>query len=347
MGNTAHDGRRRTFQHPRAGRGRVMHTLAVLVAALLWSTAGPVRRQIDLVPEVAAAGRSGFGAVALGLALVVARVVQGRRSVDPVGGEVGARAPEFADRRRHRPGLIVLAGVALAVTWWCQYAAVDHLTVGAVYLIMYLSPVLVVVGSWFIGERPTFGLVGSLGVSILGVVIVASGTGGAGPSQGARPALGVALAVAAAFGLAGMNLFTKVALRRYSPTVVPMQQFVVASAILVPLAIARAERAPTAAEWRWLVVLGIVHSGLAVGLFAWGLTRVPVSQASVMAYAEPAGALVSAWLFLGERPAMAVLVGGVLTLGGGIAAIFVGDRSGEHGRARDAVDAIDGGQTVR
>jgi drug/metabolite transporter (DMT)-like permease len=218
---------------------------------------------------------------------------------------------------------MVFAGLAVAVTWAAQYAAVDHLPVGAVYLIMYLSPVLVVLGAGFLGERIHPRLLVGLALGVVGVACVAYSmwTGDAVWPSGGNRLTGVLLAIGAAVGLAGLNLGTKVGVRYYRAELVPLQEFVVASMVLVPLAVLRADRWPTAAEWMWLVALGVVHSGLAVLVFSIGLTMVPVSTASVLAYAEPVGAVVIAWLVLGEVPQLWTVVGGVLIVIGGIFAL--------------------------
>ena len=311
---------------PSRARGAAL----VVLAAAIWATAGPIRRQIDLPAEVSAAGRSGFGALAIAAWWFMHRV----RSRANAGGGYPSEAIDRSGSGPGatrlatspfsvRPGLMVGAGLAVALTWWCQYAAVDHLPVGAVYLIMYLSPVLVVLGAGFLGERVDRRLLFGLGLGVAGVSCVAYSmwAGGAVWPEGGNRLVGVLLAVGAAVGLAGLNLGTKLALRYYRADVVPLQEFLVASAVLVPLAVYRAGRLPTAGEWALLVVLGVVHSGLAVMVFSFGLTMVPVSTASVLAYAEPVGAVLVAWAFLGEVPQIWTLVGGGLIVCGGVLAL--------------------------
>lgn len=316
----ARQGRSAAVVPPQGSNRRFVGVLCVVGAALLWSTAGPIRRQVGLPAEVSAAARAGFGAVTMLVWFAVARWrAQAGSLANPLAP---ARAKPVRIFSTARP-LIVLSGLAVVITWWCQYAAVDHLPVGAVYLIMYLSPVLVVVSARFMGEAISTRLLVGLGVAVLGVAAVAVSmfTGGTTWPEGGNRMLGLALAVGAAIGLAGLNVTTKMAVSRYDALQVPLQQFLVASTVLVPLGVSGAGRWPTAIEWGWLVTLGVVHSGFAVGLFSLGLRSVPVSQASVLAYAEPAGAVITAWVFLGEVPSALTALGGLLIVIGGIAAI--------------------------
>jgi drug/metabolite transporter (DMT)-like permease len=90
-----------------------------------------------------------------------------------------------------------------------------------------------------------------------------------------------------------------------------------AGVVLLPFA-ARAGWGTPHAAWLWLVVLGVVHTGVGVAIYLSGLARLPATQVGILGYLEPASAVVFGWVVLAEQPAAATLAGGVLVLVGGI-----------------------------
>jgi drug/metabolite transporter (DMT)-like permease len=71
-------------------------------------------------------------------------------------------------------------------------------------------------------------------------------------------------------------------------------------------------------SWLWLVVLGVVHTGLAIAINLSALSVVGATTTGVLGYLEPATAVLWAWVVLGETPARATLIGGVAILAAGL-----------------------------
>ena len=63
-----------------------------------------------------------------------------------------------------------------------------------------------------------------------------------------------------------------------------------------------------------MAVLGVVHTGAAMTLYAHALGRVQAQDAVVYGYFEPLGSVVLAALFLGEPLRLHVSMGGALIL---------------------------------
>lgn len=93
-------------------------------------------------------------------------------------------------------------------------------------------------------------------------------------------------------------------------------QFLVASVVLTPFALA-ADWGEPVASWWWLVVIGFVHTALGLGLFLGALGRMPATTAGILAYLEPAAAVLFGWLLLAEQPGVGTLAGGALILAAG------------------------------
>jgi drug/metabolite transporter (DMT)-like permease len=71
-------------------------------------------------------------------------------------------------------------------------------------------------------------------------------------------------------------------------------------------------------SWLWLVVLGVVHTGLFIAIYLSSLSVVGATTTGVLGYLEPATAVFWAWLVLGESPARATLIGGAAILAAGL-----------------------------
>jgi drug/metabolite transporter (DMT)-like permease len=71
--------------------------------------------------------------------------------------------------------------------------------------------------------------------------------------------------------------------------------------------------------WLNIAYLGIVAMAFATTVFFLSTARIGASRASSFMFIVPTAALILSWLFLGEVPAAATLIGGALT----IAAVYL------------------------
>jgi len=94
-----------------------------------------------------------------------------------------------------------------------------------------------------------------------------------------------------------------------------------AGLVLIPVAAASSWPAP-APSWLWLLVLGAVHTALGIAIYLHVLGDLPATHVGILGYLEPVGVIVCAWLWLGQRPALSTVVGGVLVIGAGVATIM-------------------------
>ena len=260
-----------------------------------WGTIGVIVRHLDLPAVAIVASRLWIGALVLGLVLSTGH------------GRTGGGPVDRAGRNR-----TVLCGLVLAAHWVALVAALQQAPIGLVLLVTYLAPVgVAVLAPRALGEVVDRVTVGALGLAVAGVALVAW------PSLGSPDVGGLVLAGVAGSLLVFLLLVNKPLAATYGALPLAFTQFLVAGAALVPVAAFAGWGSPRLA-WLWLVVLGVVHTALADVLFLGALARMPASRAGVLLYLEPASAVAFGWLLLGESPAPATAVGGVLIVLAGI-----------------------------
>jgi drug/metabolite transporter (DMT)-like permease len=280
--------------------------VALAIALLLWASAFPGIRA-GLAPVGGVFGPDGYGPAQLALlrfgtaSLVLAIYALFTRMRLPAKEDLGR---------------IVLAGL-LGITIYHLALNFGERTVesGAAALLISLSPVITaLLSTRFLGERlAVWGWVG-IGISFLGGIVVAFGEGAGGFSLDP----GALLILVATVSTSLYFLVSKPGLKKYSATeftsyaiwagTIPMLVF-------APSLFTQMQTAPAAATISG-VYLGIFPGAIAYVLWGYGLSKMPASRVSAFLYLQPVNAAVIAWFWLGEVPALGVLIGGVISIAG-------------------------------
>lgn len=269
--------------------------IVLAAVAVLWGTVPVMVRWTGLPTAVIVSGRVWLAALTLGLVLLVRR---GR----------GDRGPLFPVL----PGIAVLSGVLLAVHWLSLTSAVKQAPVGTVLLITYLAPVVVaLVARPVLGEHVPHTTFVALGIAVAGTALLLE------PWKGAALDRGVAMAALAAITYAGLTLCSKRVASAYGGLRLAFVQMVVAGIVVLPSA-ASESWGESSASWLWLVVLGVVASGLMAAVYLACLARLPVATAGVLMYLEPVAAVAFGWWLLNESPSRGTLVGGAMVVTAGV-----------------------------
>ena len=146
--------------------------LAILVAAVAWSTAGLAQRELDASPATQVAGRAVFAAIAL-FALVV--VMERRGTV-------------AAFRSMGRSG--VAMAVFLAISSGTFLLALNHTTVANVLFMQAAAPMMAALLGWaLLSERIDGRTWVALALAGAGVVLMAAGSFDAGAAAVGLPFL--------------------------------------------------------------------------------------------------------------------------------------------------------------
>ncbi|WP_076493516.1 EamA family transporter [Microbacterium sp. RURRCA19A] len=181
----------------------------------------------------------------------------------------------------------------------------------------------VVIAAGVLRERPTPGQTAGVAIGVAGLAAVALGRGGN------APALAVVLALAAALSWAVGNVISRragvvagrgrlgaLSLTVWSALVVPVPALVLAFAVEGPSAITAG-----LASFGWSAALSTLYTaGLCTlagyAIFNGLLARNPSAAVVPWVLLAPVVAMVSAALLLGQIPAPAEVIGGVLLVGG-------------------------------
>lgn len=241
--------------------------------------------------------------------------------------------------------LVLGVGVAIVVNWLLLFAAYSRTSISVATVVYNTQPFMLVgLGMLFLGDRPGLKRLGWLLLSFAGVVLIVQGKP-AGADEGAY-LQGIALALGAAFFYAVAALFTKMlkgdAARNQGATGVPPQlisliQTLVGTVLLLPFAL-RAEPI-AAASWPWLVIMGVVHTGLMYILLYGAIQRLPTHMTATLSFLYPLVALLVDIQVFGVIPDKLQWLGG--------AAILLGAAGMVLGSNRPAHTSMQRGQGVQ
>ncbi|MBK7018429.1 MULTISPECIES: DMT family transporter [Candidatus Microthrix] len=287
--------------------------LAVLGAAVLWGTIGPVANGLadrGLSPVTMATWR----ALVAGVGFSMIWLVQALRArLRGSGGTTGASASPL-----RRPmvwvRLVTLGLIGVSVFYTALPAAIERGGITLAWVLLYTAPVWVLIGSVMLGwMRPTPRSVTLVLVASGGVALTAA-AGGEGVTVSAAS---VAWGLTAGLSYASYYLVGRTLVELLGPIRTYAIAMLIGGLVLVPFA-----------DLAWpswdvaglLALLSLASTLLAYLLLGAGLTRISSTRASVIATAEPVVATVMAVAVAGERPGAPAIVGGALVVGSALAA---------------------------
>jgi drug/metabolite transporter (DMT)-like permease len=257
--------------------------LYAVLAAVVWSSAGILQRQLSVGAATQVAGRGTFAFLALAAYVAVLRHRRGRASIG-------------------RGGLIL--AVCMSVASACFMLALNHTSVAHVLFFQALSPlVAALLAAKLIGERPDLRTLMAMLLAVAGVIVMVGGPGG-----GNELGNGLALLTAVAFAVI-------IVVSRWHRDI-SMPSAICLSQLFVVLAFA--PFAGTAhlglANVGWLAAFGIGQIALGTMLFALAARSVPAAELALIFLLEVVLGPLWTWIGLGEQLSAATLVGGSVVL---------------------------------
>jgi drug/metabolite transporter (DMT)-like permease len=266
----------------RQRRGQVY----VALAAVAWSTAGVLQRQLTLDTATQVAGRAAFaGAALLAYVAVVerGRVRQAFRSVGLAG---------------------VTVAVCVAIASGSFIAALNHTNVARVLFILAVAPVLAaLLARATLGEPITRRAVLAMAMAMAGVARMLGA-----PGEGSL--MGDALSLVAALGFAVVVVVTR---WRHDVSMAPaacLAQVILVAAFL-PFA---SPDEITGGDVGWLAALGIGQIGVGFALLTVGARLIPAAQVGLISLLEVVLGPLWVWVALDERPSTLTLCGGAIVV---------------------------------
>ena len=273
--------------------------IQVLLSMLIFSTVGLTVRFVEMPSAVVVLARAVLGTLfMLGFVYLTGKVIN-KESI------------------RANAKVLIASGIALGLNWMLLFEAFSHTTIAVAVLCYYLAPVFVIVGSPFILKERITGLqLGCVLGALLGMVFVSGFIDGE-----LRGFWGIVLAMSAAVFYASvmfLNKFVK-GVSTYDSTVMQLGS---AALVFIPYALLTVDF--TSLEWTTkglmlLVVLGVVHTGVAYALFFGSFTKLPAQTISIYSYVDPLMSVLLSWLVLQEPLGWTGFVGALLILGSTLA----------------------------
>jgi drug/metabolite transporter (DMT)-like permease len=290
---------RRAEEPPRGHRDVLGGLMVALGAALFGSVVVIGRTETVQAVPVTSLLAVRFGVAAVLLAAILAAA---RQSLRPAPGEWLR--------------LLVIGALGYGVESGLFFLALGRGTAATVTLLFYTYPVWVALLSAALGLGvPGLLVGGSLVAAVAGSGLVVGASGGL-DITGAGIAFALAAAVTISWFLVALELW----IRRTPPLVSSMWVAIAASAGHATVALSTGGGPPSGGPaWLSVVAMGVLTSAAFTLLFL-GVRRLGAVRASIVASLEPVMAAVLALLFLGEALRLGVIGGGVLILGGAVAA---------------------------
>jgi drug/metabolite transporter (DMT)-like permease len=268
-----------------AGRRR-RGQIYVALAAVAWSTAGVLQRQLTLDTSTQVFGRAAFAGVALLGYVAIRERGRVRRGFRSVGGA----------------GIAV--AVCVAVASGCFIGALNHASVARVLFILAVAPVLAaLLARATLGEPISRRTALAMLLALCGVAVMFG-------APGEASLTGDGLAFVAALAFSAMIVITR---WRHEVSMAPatcLSQAILVAAFL-PLA---TPGQISGDDLAWLAALGIGQIGLGFALLTVGARLIPAAQVGLITLLEVVLGPVWVWLALDERPGTLTLVGGAVVI---------------------------------
>ncbi len=212
--------------------------------------------------------------------------------------------------------LVPLGLVGVGAFYLLYFFTVRESTVGTAAILLYSSPAFVVVLAWiFLKESLGFLRILALGLTFGGIFLVVGGYD-LSTLEVSPLVLATGLLSGLTYGL--YSIFGKPVARRLEPAVILSYALGIGAVLLV---LAALPTLYTLAGLSWgsyalLLMLAVVHTALAFGLYTAGLRRLDAGQAAIVASIEPVVAGAAGAALLGEDLTPPKLAGAVLVLAG-------------------------------
>jgi len=269
---TAHDQR----------RGRIY----VALAALAWSSAGVLQRELSVGTAVQVAGRSLFAALGLGVYVLVTERGRTLRAFREIGAGGAA--------------IVVLIAIASS----SFFVALNHASVASVLFMQGLAPLLAAALGLLVGDPVGRRTWLAMGIALAGVAVMVGGPGRPGP-------LGLALSL-----LMTMSFATTLVITRHRRDVSMAPATCLSQVLVVVLAAPFVSLSDVGTlDIGLLASLGICQIGLGFALLTVGARLIPAGEVALITLLEIVLGPIWVWVFLSERPSNGTIIGGAIVLG--------------------------------
>ena len=272
--------------------------LKLILSMTIFGTIGLFRRAIPYPSSVVALGRS-----VIGLVFLLLRAVR-REGIDR------------AAVRRNLPKLLLL-GAMLGTNWIFLFEAYNYTSVAAATMCYYMAPVFIILLAVPVfGENITRRKGICALVAVFGMVLVSDVF-----TSGLHGAKGLAFGLIAAM-LYALIVTINRTLRDISAEDRTILQFAASSLVMLPYVLLTENVTaldPSPRVLLLLLIVGVVHTGIAYVLYFGSIAEVPAQSAAILSYIDPIVAVLLSLTVLREPMSPAALFGAALVIGAMIA----------------------------
>lgn len=271
--------------------------LKVVTAMLLFGSIGLMVKNIELTSSEIALYRGVLGSLFLMLFMLLKKKKVSRTAL------------------KRNAGVLAFSGAAIGLNWILLFEAYNYTTIANATLSYYFAPVIVMVVSPFLlKEKLMLNKAISILVAMLGMfLVVGTGTQISGELD---HSVGILYGLGAAVLYASVMMLNKL-IKDMSSLESTMIQLMVASVTLAPYVFFTQGFdlvAIAVTSIPYLLILGIVHTGLAYVLYFSAMQTLKSQTVALLSYIDPVSAVAMSALFLGEEMNGLQIVGGVLIL---------------------------------
>jgi RarD protein len=209
--------------------------------------------------------------------------------------------------------LLLLSGGAIGLNWIFLFEAYRNTTISNATISYYFAPIFVMVlAPWVLKEKLTNVKVGCIIAAMIGLFLIVNPEGG-----GQNHTLGIFYGLLAAALYASVILMNKF-IKNLSGFEITLVQLMAAAIVLLPYIGWQGNLSFSGLNSTsviYILILGIVHTGLAYFLYFTSIQELKGSTIAVLSYIDPISAVIIAAIFLGESMTIVQMIGGILILG--------------------------------
>ena len=214
--------------------------------------------------------------------------------------------------------LLLLSGAAMGVNWILLFEAFNHTSVALGTISYYFAPVIVtLLCPLLFREKLTAKQIVCFLISTAGLVIITFAAEQGGEAAGRNDLVGILFGLGAAAFYATVILLNKF-IKGVEGLHRTLLQFVAAVVTLTPyvaLTSGVTLGGMDAMGWVCLLIVGLVHTGLAYVLYFPSLKELPGQKAAILSYIDPLVAVIMSVLILREPMNAWQWIGGAMILG--------------------------------
>ncbi len=208
---------------------------------------------------------------------------------------------------------IALSGVAMGTSWMFLYEAYQQIGVSLASLLYYCGPVIVMILSPIIfREKLTVPKIAGFLIVLVGIFLV----------NGSVTEKNSNLWGIFCGGMSAIMYFFMVTFNKKAKNISGMENSVIqlfvsflTVAIFIGIKQGFVINVPTN-DWVWIIILGILNTGIGCYLYFSPLSKLPVQTVAVCGYLEPLSAVVFATILIGEKMTLVQMIGAVCIIGG-------------------------------